>query len=282
MAQIVEFCHASEVDGIELVVTDLDGTLWLSDRELLTDVLNAWRTIESRGIGILVATGRRPRSTREALAAFGLSAPAVLLNGAIGISFDTGLRFHERPIAPNVGTEILGWFSALGLSPVVYVDSPLTDAYVSDHPSTHPGHIAFFGSDICVGDLAEVVVTEKVLAFGLVGVPFGPAESLADAVDEAECGEARVNPSFDFGGCALTVVDRGVSKWGGVIAYCASAGIDPRSTVAIGDGSNDVEMLENAGLSCSFDGANPSAVAAADHIVAPAGSGGWAELLNFI
>jgi hydroxymethylpyrimidine pyrophosphatase-like HAD family hydrolase len=268
--------------SVDLVITDLDGTLWTSEGEILPVVLDAWRQIERAGLGILVATGRRLASTRALLEVHGLAPPAVLLDGAIGVALENGERFHERSISRVAATEILGLFIDLGLSPVVYVDSPETDVFVSDHPSTHPGHLALFGDDASVADLETVVRTERVLAFGLVGVDRGAAEAIERAVVAAGCAEARVNPSFDFGGCSLTVVGRGISKWDGILAFCAANGLDPARTLAIGDGSNDVEMLTNAGLSFSLVGSSDRALAAASHVVGPAISGGWAEILAYL
>jgi hypothetical protein len=270
------------VRAVDLVVTDLDGTLWAHEGIVHDRTLEAWRDLERAGIGLLVATGRRATSTREPLGTFGLTPPAVLLDGALGIDFASGRRFHERAVPPAIGRRILDHFGAFGLSPVVYIDHPTLDAFVSGAPSTNPGHIALFGPTVAVGDLDEVVAHETVLAFGLVGVECGPVEGLAAAVASDRCGEARVNPSFDFGGCALTVVVEGLSKWDGVLAYCTETGIDPTRILAIGDGSNDVEMLRNAAIGCSLEGSSMLAISAADHVVGSVGSGGWAEILELV
>jgi hydroxymethylpyrimidine pyrophosphatase-like HAD family hydrolase len=270
------------VPTVDLVVTDLDGTLWAHEGLVHDRVLQAWSAITAAGVPILVATGRREKSTAIPLAAFGLVPPAVLLDGAIGIDLATARRFHTHATGPVTAKALLATFNDHGLSPVVYVDSPRADVFVSTAPSTHPGHLALFGSDARVGDLDEVVATETVLAFGLVGVDCAAANAVAAAVVEAGLGEARVNPSFDFGGCALTVVAPGLSKWDGVVAYCAGAGIDPGRLLAIGDGSNDVELLTNASVSCSLEGSSAVAIDAADHLVGPVGSGGWADIVAYI
>jgi hydroxymethylpyrimidine pyrophosphatase-like HAD family hydrolase len=215
------------------------------------------------------------------LAAFGLAPPAVLLDGAIGIDLATGHTFHERPIAPGVGRSVLARFRRHGLSPVVYVDSTAIDAYVGPDTSTNPGHLKRFGRHACVADLDEVIETETVLAFGLIGVPEAPLEAVAAAILADRLGEARINPSFDFGDCAFTVVAHGLSKWDGVLAFCAKSGIDAARVLAIGDGSNDVELLAHAALSFSLDGSSALAVEAADHLVGSVSGGGWAEILDF-
>ena len=83
---------------IELVVTDLDGTLWAYGSEGVphAQTLAAWRELEGRGIPVLVATGRRATTAREPLAALGLAPSAVVLNGALALDLATGYRFHRR------------------------------------------------------------------------------------------------------------------------------------------------------------------------------------------
>ena len=268
--------------AVDLVVTDLDGTLWAHEGLVHERVLSAWSTITASGVPILVATGRRRKSTANPLAALGLAPPAVLLDGAIGIDLATARRFHTRAAGPVTAKALLAAFADHGLSPVVYVDGRDADVFVSTAPSTHPGHLALFGADARVGDLDEVVATESVLAFGLVGVDCTVAKAVAATVVEAGLGEARVNPSFDFDGCALTVVTPGLSKWDGVLAYCDDAGIDPDRLLAIGDGSNDIELLANAKISCSLEGSSAVAIDAADYLVGPVGSGGWADIVAFL
>jgi hydroxymethylpyrimidine pyrophosphatase-like HAD family hydrolase len=282
LARLPSVCHAAVVATVDLVVTDLDGTLWAHEGFVEGRVLEAWHAIEERGVPILVATGRRLTSTREPLGEFGLVPPVVVLDGALGLFLESSRRFHERPIAPETGGQILEIFSAVGLSPVVYVDHPVVDAFVSSAPSTNPGHLERFGATVATGDLDDVVATESVLAFGLVGVDRIILADVVDGVEAERCGEARLNPSFDFGGGALTVVAHGLSKWDGVVAFCREAGIDPGRVLAIGDGANDVELLEHAAISCSLEGSSAGALEAAEYVVGSVAVGGWAEIVGLL
>src|SRR4051812_38365093 len=77
---------------IELVVTDLDGTFWDADTTVHPNTLAAVADLEARGIGLLMATGRRLGSTREPLGLVGLRPPAIMLNGALCLDLLTGQR----------------------------------------------------------------------------------------------------------------------------------------------------------------------------------------------
>ena len=83
--------------AVDLVVTDLDGTLWHLDDDIAPSVVAAVAELERRGVPLLVATGRRLASTRRPLGRVGLAPPAVVLNGALGVDLATGDRFHRAP-----------------------------------------------------------------------------------------------------------------------------------------------------------------------------------------
>ena len=57
---------------IDLVVTDLDGTLWGSRPMPHPRTRRALDDLATRNVPLLVATGRRPASTRAPLAAIGI------------------------------------------------------------------------------------------------------------------------------------------------------------------------------------------------------------------
>lgn len=67
-------------------------------------------------------------------------------------------------------------------------------------------------------------------------------------------------------GKALEFVPRGYSKRTGIRKICEYTGIDPKDTYAFGDGTNDVEMLEGAGVGVAMGNAKEPAVEAADYV----------------
>ena len=266
---------------IELVVSDLDGTLWHLDHDLHHRTRAAIAELENRGVPLLVATGRRLRTTLEPLARFDLAPPAIVLNGSLGVDLGSGERFHTLAIARPTAASILAAFRAAGVQPCVYVDHPEVEVLLDPQPSTHPDHVRALGVWARTDDLDRVVAEEVVLGFSVLG----RAHDLLAAVVEAlgEQGVAHLDDSIEFAGTAsLTVTGLGISKWEGVEAYCRYAGIDPARVLAIGDGPNDVELLAAAAIAVAPANGHPAARAAADHLVGPAADGGWAELVALL
>ncbi|MGD9797668.1 MAG: HAD family hydrolase [Acidimicrobiia bacterium] len=264
--------------AVELVVTDLDGTFWDADDAVHPDSLAAVAELGRRGIPLLVATGRRRGSTETPLGRAGLAPPAVMLNGGLCVDLATGDRFHQRAFEPEEAVALLETWLAVGVEPVVYVDHPDVDIVVGSAPSTHPGHLAGMGRRAEIGDLARAVATLPVLAIAVIGCDETVLGRVASAVG-GRCAEMFVPAHAHYPGHNLHHWPLGLSKWDGVEAWCARAGLDPTKVLAVGDSINDLELLANAAVACAPANAHPAALDAADHVVGEPGTGGWAEIL---
>jgi hydroxymethylpyrimidine pyrophosphatase-like HAD family hydrolase len=262
------------MSGIELVVTDLDGTVWEREECVHEGARDALRAVLAAGVPLLVATGRRSGSARRALATIGLAPPSVLLNGALGLDLATGDRFHRGGFTADEAGAVLAVFHDHGVEPCVYVDHDDHPVRVAPVPSTHPDHVLSFGGDVVHGDLADVVATEHVLAFAVLGIPGPAAHALGTALESVA--EPHVDRDRSYEGYAVSVAPRGRSKWDGVVAFCAERGLDAGAVLAIGDGPNDVELLANAAVAVVPDDAHRAARAHADHVIRCAADGGWA------
>src|SRR5690606_9221739 len=156
---------------VELVVTDLDGTLWQTDDHIHPASVTAIEELARRGVPLLIATGRRTASTRGPLARIGQAPPAVVLNGALGLDLRSGERFHRSPFPSEQALGALAAFESVGLSPVVYVDHPRYDVFLGPEPSTNEGHVRSLGDTAGTDDLKRVCAEESVLGFSMIGVP---------------------------------------------------------------------------------------------------------------
>ena len=266
--------------AIDLVVSDLDGTLWHLDHDLHHRTREAVAELERRGIPLLIATGRRLRTTAGPLARFGLTPPAIVLNGALGVDLATDERFHVLAIPRPSAEAVLAAFRSVGLEPCIYVDGPGTEVFLSHQPSTHPDHVTSLGEYAHPDDLDRVVAEEVVLGFSVLGRPEAELTPVLDALGDA--GVGHLNRALDYGEFSITVTGPGMSKWEGVVAYCARAGLDPSRVLALGDGMNDLELLKGAAVAVVPMDGDPLVLEIAHHTVGPAIDGGWADLVDIL
>ena len=266
---------------VSLVVTDLDGTLWHTDDHVDDGVIAALTELEARRVPLLVATGRRVTSARVPLERIGFTPPAVVLNGALGLDLGTGQRFHRAAYDRDEAIDVLTAFRGVGLEPVVYVDHPTIDVFLAPRPSTHPNHVEQLGDTATVDDLARVVAEEAVLGFSMIGVPWPDGEAASGAVGDRA--EVHLDRSLDYEGMAsMTVAPKGQSKWDGVVAFCRAHELDPGAVLALADGPNDIELLDNAAVRLVPEVAHPEALERADHVIPAAADGGWARVLDHL
>jgi hypothetical protein len=270
------------VGGIELVVTDLDGTLWSYEQVERPDArtVDAWWALERRGICVMVATGRRVTTTRDPLAELGLAPSAVVLNGALALDLATGDCFHRHHFDPATASAVLDAFRTEGLDPCVYIEHDDIDVYVGERPSTSERHLSSMGARAVHADLDEIVVSTGVLSFGVFGLEESTLHRVATAVgSRAEARVVRDTWSEHHG---LTVAPVGLSKWTGVVAYCDRHGIGHDRVLAIGDEVNDLELITNATIGVAMADAPHEVLEAASHVVPSAADSGWAQILDLV
>lgn len=272
-----------------LVVTDLDNSFWGNDVVCHPDTLAAQASLAERGVGFLVATGRRASSAAEGLRANGLDVPCVLLNGALGVDFtkpdDSALkahRFHMTGFPDGHADEVVDVFLEHGLQPCVYVADGRV--VISDNPSTSDVHLASlrsFDGELIEEELRGVGARREILYAAILGADPEVLGPCVEQLASVPCETAAYSDHM-YGGLSVMAQPSGVSKWVGIQAYIEYAGINPERVIAVGDGGNDLEMLEHATIGLAVEGGDERALAIGDHVIAPPDNGGWAEVLNYL
>ena len=261
-----------------LVVTDLDRTFWGLDCVAPTAHLEALAELEAAGHVVLAATGRRLRNIARLFDLNGLQLPAVALDGSIGMDFATNERFHRIAFDPAALWELLDTLDNYGIRPCLYIDDhgkPGGDVVLPENPTSEPTHLKFQEEDINPG-LSPADVESDVLELVLTGLPSELAHMAAREVHSRALGIARVDePDPFYGGSRLTVSPPGISKVSGVEAFCRRTD-RPFDYTAVGDGINDLELLEAASTSIAIAGSYASQTATPDHIINPPEASGWA------
>ena len=108
-----------------------------------------------------------------------------------------------------------------------------------------------------------MVAAEPVYTFAVVGRPAALLEPVL------QVGPRQHRPRPDLRRPHPPGAPPEISKWSGVLAYCAEQGIDPARVLAVGDGANDLELLDGAAVACAVATATPDVLARADHVIGP-------------
>ena len=258
---------------IGLVVTDLDGSLWDVAGRIHPSVPSAIERVRARGVPVLAATARRPASAFSAMADNEVLLPAVLFDGSLGRDFLSGTDFVRHLFDARSAERVLAAFVDAGLEPCLNIDHPTQDFVLGEHPSTRPEHMAFNVERTRCCELVGAARSLPVFTFSVCGVERALLAPVLHAV--GGFAQASITPDGVFGGHSLSVRPLGVSKWTGVLAYCAAHGLDPEAVLAVGDGENDLELLAAASIACVPEDGCEAALALATHRIGSATAGGW-------
>lgn len=82
------------------------------------------------------------------------------------------------------------------------------------------------------------------------------------------CESSRWYPDF------ADITARNVNKGNGLLAIAAHQGIRIEETMALGDGGNDIPIVEGAGIGVAMGNANDSLKAIADYVTDPVDENG--------
>lgn len=258
---------------MQLVATDLDGTIVAADGTVSARTVAALRACERAGIPVVIVTGRPPRWLPSVLSATGLGGLAICANGAVVYDCATQRIATASTIPLPVVEQVVGRLRAELSGMIVALET--TAGFVRE-----PGYHATFHDleqrprltfeQMLAAEPAVVKILIRADGFGDDLVE--RARRSAGELIEATHSNARDN--------LLELGPAGVSKAVTLAKLCADRAIAAESVVAFGDQPNDVPMLRWAGLGYAMADGHPEAIAAADAIAPPCTDDGVAQVLE--
>lgn len=275
---------------IAAVALDVDGTILQSDLRVARRTRRAIRALRARGVHVIIATGRRiGTAARYARAAgAGPSCDIVALDGALVTDQGGRRALRVAPIDADAAATLLRWAEELELTFVANARSRIFGTVVQAPVRVLREHrrrgILRTVSGV-VHTLWEIppvrpartwdLSREPMLKFS----PLGPREASAALRERIERAGLPVHLTTP-GGAYFEVVARGISKGEGLAWLLARRGLDPRRTLAIGDGWNDVQMFLRVGHAVAMGNAHSGVKAYARWVTSGVDEGGVAEVLE--
>ena len=239
--------------------------------------------LDENGIPFVIATGRRGRGTRHGLEPYGLGdRPAILMNGAIVRETLDGKSIAAIAIPPDAALGVLELFREGNLEPAVYVDHPENDMLIGEGAAAGEAYLSTTVGFERVDSVERAMAASTVIGFGAFGFPYELLDPICSAINDAALAAAVIGVSLIEGGHGIMVQPHEVHKQVGIETWCAHAGIDPTRLAVIGDGHNDIEMLEAAKIAIVPDNAPPEILELADATIPPNEDGGWEEIPDLL
>ena len=242
---------------MKLAALDVDGTLVRSDLSLSRAVVASVESLRDAGVEVAIVTGRSLAELKMFREKLPWIRYFVVSNGATGFDAVRSENFYENHLPLEIARAIERTVRTYSVTNEVYADGV---AYVSrdcwldaaryhteylHHPTLECGRVLVDN----IGDLlaAREDGIEKLY------ISFERPDDLPKL--EAYCRQHPVDLVHSVQG-GLEVNQQGVEKGSGLAALCAYLNIDHAHVAAVGDGTADIAMFQQAVLSIAMENAS--------------------------
>lgn len=268
---------------ISLLALDVDGTLVTDANEVSPETRVAVQRAEREGLAIVLATGRRYRTTRSAMGQLGFRLPAVCLGGAL-VKSASGETLHSEPFSRSQVKRLLGLARRRGQALILQRDSGGggPDFVIDANPSWNgpTRYYAEVGGDSGAKNSApERTGFDDILVVGTFGDEDELRELERDFAASGEFATVLVESKRTPGFYLETILGH-VDKWASVRRFAALAGFDEGGICAVGDAANDLPMIRGAAYGVAMGNADPVVKQAADWITGSNEDNGVAALVD--
>jgi Cof subfamily protein (haloacid dehalogenase superfamily) len=260
---------------VQAFACDLDGTLIGRDGVLRPRTRAAIARSQAIEIPVLVATGRMFRSVEPYLADAGIREPVVCYQGAAVVDPRTREFLLHEPLELEVAREAIATLVQLGFSPNVYVDDELFVAHETEYSRAYSVFQRLPVTE--VGDLLAWLDRPPTKLVQVADPPV--LAELRPTLERRLDGRVFLTTSLPY---MLELGNPSVTKGSGIAFVATMLGLDVAHVVAFGDGENDVELLDVAGLGVAVESGHPRLLAIADMTCAGPEEEGVASVMEAV
>ena len=238
---------------IKAIFFDIDGTLVsFKTRQIPDSTVQAIKQIRDNGTKVFIATGRHFSSiTNLGEAEFD---GYITMNGCYCLT-SPGNVILKRSIPQSDVNSFIDYLQEVREFPCVFVEEDrLSLNYVDEEAEylltllnnrSFPSHPLDYYRDKEIFQMTAFFKQEE-------------EEEVMRALPN--CSPMRWYPTF------ADVISKGVDKGVGIDQFCEYFGFSREETMAIGDGGNDVEMLQHAGIGVAMGNARDEVKQVADYV----------------
>ncbi|KAF5936123.1 hypothetical protein HYC85_027252 [Camellia sinensis] len=252
------------------IFCDMDGTLLNSQSQVSSTTAKALREALSRGVKVVIATGKTRPAVISALKMVDLAgkegiisefSPGVFLQGLL-VYGRQGREIFRRNLDTDVCREAFLYSLENKIPLIAFSEDRCLTLF--DHPLVDTLHTIYHEPKAevmpSIEDLLAGVDIQKLI---FLDTAEGVATTLRPYWSEATRDRATVVQAVPD---MLEIVPSGTSKGSGVKMLLDHLGVTANEIMAIGDGENDIEMLELASLGIALSNGSDKTKAVADVI----------------
>lgn len=259
---------------IRLVALDLDDTLLTPAGEISMQSRIVLQRVRDMGIVVTLATGRMFESAVQFARELSLDAPIITYQGALIKTGLTGEVLRSLHIAGEQARAVLRYLEGEPVHVNLYLDDGLHVCELNDVARGYASHVNVGIRE--AGRLSDLPLVDAVKIVA-IGDPSYIRNHLLLRTQKLFGADLTVNTSRPH----FLEIGHMDAKKSAALAFLGSRfGIRREEVLAIGDGQNDLDMIEYAGVGIAMGNADEEVKAVADYITATNDAEGVAKALR--
>jgi len=260
----------------KLIAADMDGTLVNDKSELTERTKEAIIKAVDAGVIFVVATGRAFSNVQIVNDLFNKDMPFIVFNGAAAYMGKSEKLLFERFLDYDLATEAFNIGQEKGIAQIVWTNPLLWINRRCDETLTY----ANFYKDSKVSTVTDLAaIRDEVRGVSKVLWIDDPARIKELSAEMCAHFDGRLScvssmPHF------LEFISLKAGKGTALAEIGKHCAIDKSEMIAIGDGQNDITMLEYAGLGVAMENAPDEVKAVSDYVALSNNDDGVAEVIE--
>lgn len=257
----------------KMIAVDMDGTLLDSQKNIAPATVNAVKRVVEQGVLFVIATGRSVRGVAKYQQTLALPGPLIVYNGAMIVSGSDGEVLFEQGLKLEDARRIFDLGQRYATTMCVWAGNRLYANRLDERIAKYQELArlkAILLSDF--NELPPVSVSKILWIDEPERIGQFERELREDMFDEVTFCTSQ--PTY------LELFNSQVSKGAAIAKIGELYGIDREEMIAVGDGLNDLSMIEYAGLGVAMANADPQLKASAQYIADSNDNEGVRQLLE--
>lgn len=255
-------------DEIKVVITDIDGTLFShTQKKVPESAIKAFKALQEKGIKVFLCSGRnRYLIGKSGVLNYVKPDGLITMNGANVILDDQII--YSYPIPGEVVDALIKFSKRLRFGLTLIEQNEGHINYIDERViSAHEKYGTRFPQPRSFPDHYDRVIYQAIC--------------FCDELDESLfLPHIRGAKSARWDEFAVDIMPSDSDKSKGVLALLTHLNLTPENALAIGDGNNDIEVLQFCGIGIAMGNANQSVKDAADFVTDDIDNDGWANAMK--
>lgn len=263
------------IEPIRLICSDVDHTLLTEEQQLLPMTEATLRRLQERGVKIILATGKNLGATRAIADRLKLDDPLIFVNGSL-IQYRDGKIFNRHELQPEITEQLIQLGESQGMDMMLYVTN---DIFVKEGGKYSHALDKYGGpKPIELKDWQDMGANlAHILKFVFIDEDFSRLERMKVILEKNISNGIELCFSLPI---LLEVQPAGVSKGSALEKVAKLLELPREALMAFGDGNNDIEMLQYAGIGVALENATPELKNVASHLAPSNNEEGLARFLQ--